>query len=440
MAGERLLIKSHYSSFSIHGKKCGKGFMRFDLNFCPIVLILTSSSNMINEIPIVRVSEKAWRAATSIHVGKIRELLLPGLISEEHVLNSGKQRRGSKPDESGLTALDPMNPVFNFLIEYYGLKGSKATRRLARWSPTPQLLVQKENRITELEQLTSPLEKEDKLIFEGVLLEGATENDLGATLHLRGAMPYDGGILYSPRSFFSSDLEIEKSATAYMWYRSVLQQTVTADPVLHCHGMHEWAMQYWPEGASPPPSAKYQKHLPLRVSRGVINDAVERKGISCTHVDALRYFAPAAGPLNHHGHSLKREQQLELEQPACVHAQMDLLKMALKLVPFCDPILLQNSLEIALDARKLDIAASPYDVTAFGVGVIPVETSPGRKEYRRQQVNLMKKAQPIRLEMLSAYNLLLEIGFGEKVNFQPAPERFARAEPGGLPWRQNLIK
>jgi hypothetical protein len=395
---------------------------------------------MINDIPIIRVSEKAWRAATSIHVGRIRELLSPGLISEDHVLSSGNQRKGSKPYDRGLTALDPMNPVFNFLIEYYGLKGSKATRRLARWSPTPQLLVQKESKITELDQLLLPIENQDNVLFEGILLEGATENDLSSTLHLKGAMPYDDGILYSPKSFFSGDVDIEKSATAYLWYRNVIEQTLKADPVIHCHGMHEWAMQYWPEGANPPPSAKYQKHLPLRVSREVINDAVERKGISCTHVDALRYFAPAAGPLNHHGHSLKREQQLELEQPACVHAQMDLLKMALKLVPFCDPILLQNSLEIALDARKLDVAASPYDATAFGVGVIPVETSEGRKEYRRQQIMLMKKAQPIRLEMLHAYNLLLQIGFDDKHNFQPSPERFARAEPGGLPWRRNLIK
>jgi hypothetical protein len=33
--------------------------------------------------------------------------------------------------------------------------------------------------------------------------------------------------------------------------------------------------------------------------------------------DALRFFAPAAGPLNHHGASLERMDQLRLEQPAC---------------------------------------------------------------------------------------------------------------------------
>ena len=138
-----------------------------------------------------------------------------------------------------------------------------------------------------------------------------------------------------------------------------MKETLKADPVMYCHGMHEWAMQYWPERAQPPPSGKYHQHLPLRVSRYVVNAAVERRGISCTHVDALRYFAPAAGPMNHHGHILERQKQLELEQPSCVHAHMDLLKIALMLDRFCEPCLLQDVLEVALVARTLDAAASP---------------------------------------------------------------------------------
>ena len=39
---------------------------------------------------------------------------------------------------------------------------------------------------------------------------------------------------------------------------------------------------------------------------------MERKGLRCTHVDALRFFAPAAAPLNHHGSFLEREDQLRL--------------------------------------------------------------------------------------------------------------------------------
>ena len=40
-------------------------------------------------------------------------------------------------------ALDPIHPVYNFLIEYYGLKRRKGTRRLGRWSPDPGLLLVK---------------------------------------------------------------------------------------------------------------------------------------------------------------------------------------------------------------------------------------------------------------------------------------------------------
>jgi hypothetical protein len=128
-----------------------------------------------------------------------------------------------------------------------------------------------------------------------------------------------------------------------------------------------------------------------------------------------------------------------LEQKACVHAQMDLLKMTMKLEPFSDPVLLQQVLELALAARTMDVAASPYDVSAYGVGVIPVETLEGRAEYREQQVALMERAEPVRQTVLEAFDLLLGVGFGEDIQDKPSPERYAKAEPGGLPWRKNPV-
>lgn len=202
-------------------------------------------------------------------------------------------------------------------------------------------------------------------------------------------------------------------------------------------------MQYQPIGAIEPPSAKYQRHLPLRVSRSIINETVERRGISCTHVDALRFFAPAAAPLNHHGSSLQRTDQLRLEQPGCVHAHMDLLKIALKLQPFVNPVLLQNVLQYSLKARRLDVAASPYDASSYGVGIVPVETPKGRAEYKKQQIQLMQQVQPIRQDLLHAYNIFLSLAFRDtiigKATNEPQPERYAKAEPGGLPWRKNLV-
>ena len=163
-----------------------------------------------------------------------------------------------------------------------------------------------------------------------------------------------------------------------------------------------------------PPSAKYQAHLPLRVSREVINETVERKGVSCTHVDALRFFAQDALPLNNFG-VLERSDQVTLEQPACVHANMDLLKIALKLQPFCDTTLLGRVLSVALEARKLDVAASPYDASEYDLGVIPIDTPDGRAEYRTQQRLLMTKVQPVRQALYHSYSNFLSLAFDDTI-------------------------
>lgn len=413
-------------------------------------------TSMVGSRHIVRIAEPVWRQAVEQHVDKIRACLEPGLTSKDHVMNTGRRRSSlqqtsSTPAHEWCTALDPKNPVYNFLIEYYGLKGAKGPKRLARWSPNPALIFSNQERITSFDDFMmyshpepiTTLDSHDERRTGGVLLEGATENDVGGVLHLRGALPYEDGIVFSPASFFASSDDPASAATPYLWYQSVLTQTLSSEPIFHCFGLHEWAMQYQPDGADPPPSAKYQSHLPLRVSRDVINQAVERRGISCTHVDALRYFAPAAGPLNHHGATLQRTDQLRLEQKACVHAHMDLLKIALRLQPFVDPFLLQRVLKIALESRRLDVAASPYDAKAYSVGVVAVETEVGRREYRKQQMALMDRADLVRKELLDAYDLFLKMAFDESITssaqMRAAPERFAKAEPGGPSWRRNLV-
>lgn len=298
----------------------------------------------------------------------------------------------------------------------------------------------------------------------GILLMNATIDDLGSILHLRGGVPVPYvnnphvkstagggewrksnklyGVLYNP-SVFYNDLRIASASTTdatsntattdnkdndkhqddnrlqrtiapYQWYTSVLETTLNSEPVLHCHGLHEWAMLYHPIESDPPPSAMYQPNLPLRVSTAIINEAVERAGIRCTHVDALRFFAPDALPLNRHT-DLTRMDQLRLEQKGCVHAHMDLLKMALKLSPFVDSKLLGDVLEVALDARKLDVSASPYDASEYGLRAVPVETREGRKLYRRQQSELMNKAEPVRRRLLRAYEVFMELAFSDSI-------------------------
>mmetsp|Transcript_28219 Transcript_28219/g.56775 ORF Transcript_28219/g.56775 Transcript_28219/m.56775 type:complete len:514 (-) Transcript_28219:202-1743(-) len=461
---------------------------------------------------IITISETIWRKAASNHSQRIRHLLQPGLTPLEHNFNSGKSKRRRQHYVDDWTALDPVNPIYNFLIEYYGLKGAKGPRRLARWAPDPKLLWEEHcNEASSTILSSSSVEKEQayKAAMKashglgGVLLENASIDDLGGTLHMRGGVPVpimveEGnpqedteqqlhGVLYNPAVFYNRHLPLNsnndeqdkerkqqllKTIAPFQWYTSILKQTLNSDPILHCYGLHEWAMQYHPEGADPPPSAKYQSSLNLRVSRQVINDTVERKGVRCTHVDALRFFAPAAGPLNHHGASLQRMDQLRLEQKGCVHAHMDLLKIGLKLQGFIDSELMVDILEVALAARKLDVEASPYDATEYGAGIVPIETNEGRKVYRERQIGLMQRAESVRQRLLDAYEVFMKIAFDESLLLGSdefvggrgkrtpsvvddnvvtsksntgdgpyvAPERLAMAEPGGLPWRKNLIE
>ena len=416
--------------------------------------------------------EEQWRQKAAEHSARVRNLLAPGLTDIDHPMNSGIRRQPGRDSGTSsadyFTALDPQNPVYNFLIEYYGLKGVKGPRRLARWSPDPSLLLCNEEelnasglRVEEKEILHRHDANDSPILDSGIFLEGATEEDFGGTLHLKGAIPLEdgSGTIFSPSLFYnrfggddegegdsnsSSSKDKMKSAAPFQWYRAILTNTINSEPIFHCHGLHEWAMQYYPPGSDPPPSGKYQSHMPLRVSREVINEAVERRGISCTHVDALRFFAKAAAPLNHHGSQLERTDQLRLEQKGCVHAHMDLLKLSIRLQPFVDASLVADTLEISLRARRLDVEASPYDVRSFGFGVVPVELPEGREEYRRRQKELMQAATPIRERLLTAYEAFLDLAFDDATLIgaerNPAAERFARAEPGGKPWRKSLIE
>jgi len=343
----------------------------------------------------------------------MRKLLEPGFVATaEHLSHANKPSARMQPAKDGWKALDPKHPVYNFMLEYYALKGAKSMRRLGRWSPA--------------------------LDPEGVRLEGAIAADVeSGCLSPRGALFEPTGIVYDPRAFQRTAKR--EQCTSFLWYRSILAATSTAVPILNCDNLHEWAMQYWPEGAEAPPSAKYQQHMPLRVTREQINAAVERRGVSCTHVDALRYFAPAAAPLNKHGATLERAQQTSLEQPGCVHASMDLLKIALKLHPWLPSELVGDALEIALEARTLDVAASPYDISSYGLEPLRIETESGRHLFRSKQLELMRRSQPVRTRLLDAYDAFIDVGFlqgtVEAARARPDAVEFATASPGGPAWR-----
>ncbi len=390
---------------------------------------------------------ESWRKSSQEHAVRIRDVLAPGLTPLDHPLNTGLQRQqrqrerkeqkrkqrnlklaneGSPPFEPSpfetITALDPKHPVYNFLIEYYGLKGTKGVRRLMKWPPG-------------ISNST-----------EGIFLEGATEHDFFTSLHAKGAGLIDlGGVVFSPLAFvygndpnkFQQDrgvdgrIDLKKGQSGaqgnqfrpppsnggplapFLWYRTLLKRTLDATPILHCYGLHEWAMQYHPKTSQlPPPSSKYQSHLKLRIDQETLNETVEQNTLFCSHVDAYKFFKEAL-PNNQFGkrrlpsEDERPEWLLQSEQPACVHTTMDLLKIAMKLGPFCDSNLFCRVLEVVVDARSLDVAASPYNVMDYGVDPIPIETPQGRNEYKQNQLELMKKAHPIRRDLLQNYEQFL---------------------------------
>jgi hypothetical protein len=53
-------------------------------------------------------------------------------------------------------------------------------------------------------------------------------------------------------------------------------------------------------------------------------------------------------------------------------------------------------LELAADARELDMRASPYDLTNLGFDPITVEEPAGRAEYVRRQGVISERAAPLR--------------------------------------------
>lgn len=172
-----------------------------------------------------------------------------------------------------------------------------------------------------------------------------------------------------------------------------------------CFGMHEWAMVYGLE-----PEEVRHSTWPLRFNRERNQQIVDELGARCSHFDAFRFFTPPARPLNLLQPT--RESQILLEQPGCIHANMDLLKWALKLMPMIPSSLLLEAFINARALRMLDMQASPYDLSELGVAPVRVETAEGRSEYRNRQRELAEESVPIRRALIQWCELLLDPRFG----------------------------
>jgi hypothetical protein len=178
------------------------------------------------------------------------------------------------------------------------------------------------------------------------------------------------------------------------YVRDLLAATAARPAATGCFGLHEWAMVYRePDGA-------HRHALPLRLGAAGTDAVVEAHRIRCTHIDAFRFFTPEAAPRNLLQPT--RETQVALEQPGCLHANMDCYKWALKLGPLVPGELLLDCFELASEIRRTDMQASPYDVSACGLDPVAIETPEGKAEYVRRQRGFAARANTLRERLLDA--------------------------------------
>jgi hypothetical protein len=178
----------------------------------------------------------------------------------------------------------------------------------------------------------------------------------------------------------------------------LLRATASRPARLNCFGLHEWAMVYRA------PSVRHDR-VPLRLGATATDAVVESMPLRCSHFDAFRFFTePATG---RNSEPLTRGGQVGAEQPGCVHAAMDCYKFAYKLGPLVDSALVMECLELAAQARELDMRASPYDLRDYGFEPIPIETPAGRAEYVRMQQHVAELAAPLRERLADHCELLL---------------------------------
>jgi hypothetical protein len=81
---------------------------------------------------------------------------------------------------------------------------------------------------------------------------------------------------------------------------------------------------------------------------------------------------------------------------------MDLLFFAIRLGPFVPSDIFRECLKCAVEARQVDVRATPYDVP----DAICVETLGGRKEYATEQQRLFEMAGPVRERLMGCYKAL----------------------------------
>ena len=186
------------------------------------------------------------------------------------------------------------------------------------------------------------------------------------------------------------------------WIASLLRKTESNRPNFSCLGLHEWAMVY--QGHE----VRHETTTKLRLAQSEIDELVESRPLTCTHFDAFRFFAKSAQPLNKTQPNL--EHRPSQEQPACIHSNMDLYKWCFRAMPMVGSQLLTECFQLALEARAIDMRASPYDLSDYGEYTpIKIETSEGRAEYERLQREISKNASLLRRRLADTIESIIDL-------------------------------
>lgn len=295
------------------------------------------------------------------------EMMTDDITVDQTIVPESEWRNTMESHENELAKLlDPYlkkrsmqqkDPVLDFLFEYYAFRPS----HLKRWSPGI-----------------------------GMALEISSTSDLPEVSELTVS---DQIAFLDPKHF------PEKRIKSIRWTLDLLKKSANKKPLFGCFGMHEWAMVY---------RAGEVRHdqIPFRLSEEEIAEFVESRPLLCTHFDAFRFFTDKAKPMNRN--ELSRDKFQEMEQPGCLHTNMDLYKWAFKLYPWISSEVIREAFFNAVETRKVDMQASPYDAREFGLEPIMIETEEGRKMYLNKQTEIFERSMPIREELIDVMEDLLE--------------------------------
>ncbi len=250
------------------------------------------------------------------------------------------------------------HPVEDFLFTYYSLRPAQ----LRRWHPGAGFA------------LAGAAARERLQWREHVLEDDAVTLDLTAFRARRGG--------------------------AVQHVVELLTATAARPAQLGCFGLHEWAMVYRQD-------EQQVRHAgrSLRLGPAGTDAVVESHRIRCTHHDAFRFFTEPARPLNLLQPA--RGGEVELEQPGCLHATMDLYKWAYKLSPAVPSELVLSCFRLARRTRELDMRASPYDLSDLGYAAVAIETPEGKAEYVAAQREIADLGRQLRAQLLDALQPLL---------------------------------